>query len=162
MGTDAFCTGGFQKQVEHILTDLTSLDYIPHCHLSSKVAIYCCNGRLSYFMRLANLQRPSSLTRPWLRSSDRRSVSCHQASMGCTLCCTSMPSSSCASPSMMGVGVSPLPISLPPVPCMEALAALFIGTNVSVPWPGIVGRAPEFVVCSALAAHGIPVADQPD
>ena len=62
---------------------------------------------------------------------------------------------------MMGVGVSPLPISLPPVPSMEALAALFIGTNVSVPWPGIVGRAPVFFARSALAAHVIPVADQP-
>ena len=56
VGTDAFCTGVFQKQVERILTDLARLDDIPHRHLRSKLAIYCCNGRLSYFMRLANLQ----------------------------------------------------------------------------------------------------------
>ena len=42
--------------MERILTDLARLDDIPHRHLRSKLAIYCCNGRLSYFMRLANLQ----------------------------------------------------------------------------------------------------------
>ena len=42
--------------MERILTDLARLHDIPHRHLRSKLAIYCCNGRLSYFKRLANLQ----------------------------------------------------------------------------------------------------------
>ena len=57
VGLNVFCTRGFHMQVELILTDFACLDNIQHSHLSSKLSIYCCNnGRLSYFMRLANLQ----------------------------------------------------------------------------------------------------------
>ena len=59
VGTDAFCTQVLSSKMDRILGDLDLLEQIPHRHLRRKLAIYCCNGRPSYFLRLAQLRLSS-------------------------------------------------------------------------------------------------------
>ena len=56
VGTNVFCTHVLSSKMDRILGDLNLLEQILHCHLLSKLAIYCCNGRPSYFFRLAQLR----------------------------------------------------------------------------------------------------------
>ena len=55
IGADNYCIGVFQKQINKILVDLASLEQILHLHLRVKQAVYCCNGRVSYFLWLVQL-----------------------------------------------------------------------------------------------------------
>ena len=62
IGTDAFCIHVLSSKMDRILGNLNLLEQIPHRDLWSKLAIYCCNGCLSYFLRLAQLRISSGET----------------------------------------------------------------------------------------------------
>ena len=44
------------SKIDRILGNFDLLEQILHCHLLSKLAIYCCNRRPSYFLWLVQLR----------------------------------------------------------------------------------------------------------
>ena len=52
----------FGWNVAKIVQDVEHLELVDSLHLQSKLAVYCCNTRISYFLQLALLQTSSAWT----------------------------------------------------------------------------------------------------
>ena len=52
----------FGRNVAKIVQDVEHLELVDSLHLRCKLAVYCCNARISYFLRLASLRTSSAWT----------------------------------------------------------------------------------------------------
>ena len=62
VGSESFCSEVFGRNVAKIVQDVEHLELVDSLHLRSKLAVYCCNTRISYFLRLASLRTSSAWT----------------------------------------------------------------------------------------------------
>ena len=62
VGSESFCSEVYCRNMAKIVQDVEHLELVDSLHLQSKLAVYCCNTRISYFLRLALLLTSSAWT----------------------------------------------------------------------------------------------------
>ena len=55
IGTQVYSASQLQKTIAKVQTDLDLLNHFPHLHQRIKLAIYCCNTRISYLLQAVSL-----------------------------------------------------------------------------------------------------------